>query len=309
MLDMLKTFWNSFEWQGKVVLVSIPIALFVYATTDFPPPNCDHRRAQLQLALNETTQYRDQHVYFQRGELQNCIAVVAANAKLKAAESVDPWHVARRTNAASGYQTFWLVLLIVVLPLGCLLSYAHAAGRWGNAAYVKWSDFYGLPLGLFVSVAFFIHATLAVDMMQTGVALSQTTKAVFVGSILCTFVFALPMMFMLGADFVRELWTMTKGLAMLAHYAFAQHPAELVLPDTPDVPINRKALRDALTDRYTEAATGGTFWSAFKPRFMYEHELFRANKVEELLRADTTILQEAIRRERARADHADQKRA
>jgi hypothetical protein len=42
---------------------------------------------------------------------------------------------------------------------------------------------------------------------------------------------------------------------------------------------------------------------------MYEHELFRANKVEELLRADTTILQEAIRRERTRTEAGDLQRS
>ena len=145
-------------------------------------------------------------------------------------------------------------------------------------------------------------------MMQTGVELSQSTKALFVGSMVLAVVFALPMMFMLGGQFLIELGTTVKGLAMLVHYAFTTHPAEMHLPSHPDVPINRHALREALTGRYVEQVKGtGSMWTLLKPRFMYEHELFRANKFEELLRADTSILQEAIRRERTRTEAGDLK--
>jgi hypothetical protein len=308
--EMLKEMWNSFEWQGKAIIIAIPIALFWYATATFAPPNCDYDRNRVAMAMNETDQYRDGHIRYAQEDLRSCERAIAINANVAAAEKVDPWHVLRRTAATTGYKDFWMLWAGLILPLGCVLSYANAAGRWGNAAYVKASDFYGMPLGFFFSIGFFVHAMVALDLLQTGVELSQTTKALFVGCMLCAMVFALPMMFILGAEFARDLWKTTKGLAMLVHYAFTTHPAEMHLPSHPDVPINRHALREALTGRYVDQVKDtGSMWTLVKPRFMYEHELFRANKVEELLRADTTILQEAIRRERTRTEAGDLQRS
>jgi hypothetical protein len=308
--EMLKAMWSDFDWKAKAFFIALPFVLLYFGTVEFAArPDCEYQREQLALVDRPDNYYRQSQVHNRTMFLRDCLQQAAVNKQAAARKKVDPYHVAQVNGATSGYSSFWAWWLLFVLPLGCLLSYAHAAGRWGNAAYVKWTDFYGIPLACFLSVGVFVHATVAVTLMQSGATLSQGTIAFFIGSIIVAFVFGIALSFHFTIEFMRELWTTLKGLAMLVHYMFTSHPAELHLPSHPEVAISRPALRDALTDRYTQGATGGGVLALMKPRFMYEHELLRANKVEELLRADTSILQEAIRRERARAEVADLKRA
>lgn len=139
--EMLKSIWNDFTWRGKLVLVAIPIGLYIFANTEFAPPNCDHERKQFALASNPNYAYRENAMHSWGRSLRECEARLVANQQQAARDKVNPFYVAQKNAASSAFANFWGLLIFLFIPIGCLLSYAHAAGRWGNAAYVKWTDF------------------------------------------------------------------------------------------------------------------------------------------------------------------------
>lgn len=310
MIETLKELWAAFDWKTKLFVVAIPIALLVYASTSFAPASCDHQRGVLASVDKSDNPYRANQVASWRAAVRECEAGLAARQRQATAKLADPYWVKQRADASGFYSGIWAIGLFILLPLGVVLSFAAAAGRWGNAGYVKWTDFYGIPLAMLLAVWSLFHGAGAAALMESGAVTSQAVQAFLIFTIILALALGLPVMVLLARPLLGELWSMTKGLFMLAHYMFTRHPAEVHLPSHPDIAISRPALRDAITTHYADGArSAGGFWSFIKPRFMYEHELLRAAKVEEILRADTAILQAAIKRERTRATAADLRQA
>ena len=92
---------------------------------------------------------------------------------------------------------------------------------------------------------------------------------------------------------------------MLAHYMFARHPAQVLLPIDPTSPLARRDFGRAIRGHRIDLKG---FWTELvTPDFVRRHKLERAAQVEAQLKADTSILKAAMERESARAAHQDQR--
>lgn len=269
---------------------------------------CGNKRAAVQAgrdAIQRDRFYKESDVWFQNrvAELDRCVR--EAPARRDAAIS------ARRSweqNTAQQVATANTVLIWTLglgLPLAVLLSYAQSAGIAGNGARVRLKDWKGTPVFIWSALA--TAAVLFAVMSQTRSSVGYDRHAglelIGIASGFAMLA-ALGVAAMLTFQFIREgLWSTLKGLAILAHYVLARHPAQAYLPTTPTEALSRRDFKRAMREHGLGLKS---FWTELMtPSFVRRHKIERALQVEAQLKADTAILKSAIERESTRAAYRD----
>lgn len=260
-------------------------------------------------SIRRDRSYRESDVWFQDRlrALEKCVAEAPARAAAAAQRKVEQRETVERA-AAGATTNVWLVFL-VALPLAIILSYAQSAGIAGNAAWVRLGDWKGSAIFIWCALAV---GTLAWYFSAQAALAKELDRSVEGRSVLIILASLLVMLAgYLGAlglaiQFVfKDSWVTTKGLVMLAHYMFARHPAQMLLPIDPTSPLARRDFGRAIRGHRIDLKG---FWTELvTPDFVRRHKLERAAQVEAQLKADTSILKAAMERESARAAHQDQR--
>lgn len=205
--------------------------------------------------------------------------------------------VRRVLSAQTAYVTYlsWSALIIAV---SVLLSYAAAAGRWNNANYVLFSDWWGYPSMFAIGATQMWHFLPAGGVIPAGWIQAEAPVAIPLIAFVM-FIAAIPCSLLYIVNVFMSIWALpsiVRGIAVFAHFFFYRHPVAAVLPDDPFARVDRRAIRKALV----EAAYPDRSWlrSLVTPSFVHEHRMFAGARVEDMVARHAEVIGATLSRRR-----------
>lgn len=250
--------------------------------------------------------YRESDKWFQDrlAKLQTCIAEIPKRQAQYQAEHK------RWLDSKLNRQRFAnsaLIVMAALFPVVIFLSYAQSAGAAGNGAMVRFRDWKGQPLFIWLPLAAaalvnFLGVHAVPDHFEESTPATELPR--IVGGF-TAFAMGVVALFPLW-HFLRDgLWSMLKGVVILTHYLFASHPAQQHLPAEATEAIAKGSFGHAI--RTHDVDYKGFWRELVTPAFVRRHKLERAEQVKAQLDADTGILKSAIERESTRAAYLDKR--
>ncbi|MEQ1717473.1 MAG: hypothetical protein ABL907_16095 [Hyphomicrobium sp.] len=223
-----------------------------------------------------------------------------ANAIIKRTQQKYARDVATVLAGQRNYATY-LFFSFMIIGVGVALSYAAAAGRWNNANFVQFSDWWGFPTLFAIGVTQMWHYMFSLAAIPPAwIAAEQpalilmVTGIMFIAAIPCALLYIVHVFTSL-----RALPQIAWGIAVLSHCFFYRHPVEAVMPDDPFARVDRKVLRKALMD----AACSDRSWfkSLITPSFVDEHRMFAGARVEDMFARHADFIRAALLQRRLSA--------
>ncbi len=209
-----------------------------------------------------------------------------------------PAHRAKGAFTLEHYALVWL-WAVPIMTIAVFLNYATVAGRWGSGVYLKLSDCWGVQtafVGYYVALAI---AGTGLDAFKSGdgaMSAGLVIHGLLFGAVAISGIWILLFAFV---PFFLQLPKTIKGIFILVHFMLVRHPAEAHVPTDITRSIDRRALRNAIVSNQRANTWSLRDW--ITPRFIYEHRLFRARKLQDILSSDREIVRQAIDREVGRA--------